>query len=217
MVKPNGSSRVVGPAAAAEDAGTRERILAAAHQVFLRRGTAAARTQEIADEAGVNKALLHYYFGTKAALADAVFQRAAADFLPRFLRPIADPSLPLADKVRLAVREHIDFHRAHPYLAGYVIAEANADPDRIRRLLPAGHRPPLAVLQAQLDAEAAAGRLRPIAVESFLVNLISLLVMPFALRPMLDIQLGLRGAAFEAMLDARRETLADFFLAGLRP
>ena len=40
------------------------------------RARRASRTQEIADEAGVNKALVHYYFGTKAALADAIFERA---------------------------------------------------------------------------------------------------------------------------------------------
>jgi AcrR family transcriptional regulator len=46
------------------DQETRGKILDAAHTVFLRKGTAGSRTQEIADEAGVNKALVHYYFGT---------------------------------------------------------------------------------------------------------------------------------------------------------
>src|SRR5205809_116474 len=52
---------------------TESRILDAAHAVFLRSGTAGARMQEIADEAGVNKALLHYYFRNKERLAGAVF------------------------------------------------------------------------------------------------------------------------------------------------
>src|SRR5215470_18834221 len=61
---------------------TEQRILDAAHAVFVRRGTAGARMQEIAREAGVNQALLHYYFRTKDQLARAAFARAAAEFLP---------------------------------------------------------------------------------------------------------------------------------------
>src|SRR6478672_10679750 len=68
------------------DSDTERRILDAAHVVFLRRGTAGARTQEIAKEAGVNSALLHYYFRSKARLAEAVFQRAAGQLLPAIVR-----------------------------------------------------------------------------------------------------------------------------------
>ena len=57
---------------------TEQRILDAAHAVFVRRGTAGARMQEIAAEAGVNQALLHYYFRSKEQLSQAVFERAAA-------------------------------------------------------------------------------------------------------------------------------------------
>ncbi|HEY9013546.1 MAG TPA: TetR/AcrR family transcriptional regulator, partial [Gemmatimonadales bacterium] len=84
MVKPSGStvrSKNSTPPPP-DDRETRERILDAAHAVFLRKGTAGSRTQEIADDAGVNKALVHYYFGTKAALADAVFERELATLAP---------------------------------------------------------------------------------------------------------------------------------------
>src|SRR3954464_12326735 len=68
------------------DGATEQRILDAAHAVFVRHGTAGARTQEIAKEAGVNSALLHYYFRTKERLAEAVFQRAAAQLMPAVIR-----------------------------------------------------------------------------------------------------------------------------------
>src|SRR5258705_12114381 len=76
------------------DRDTEQRILDAAHVVFLRRGSAGARTQEIAREAGVNSALLHYYFRTKDRLAQAVFQRAAMQLMPAVIRrpgPGAEP------------------------------------------------------------------------------------------------------------------------------
>src|SRR5947207_10587678 len=67
---------------AARDGDTEQRILDAAHAVFVRRGTAGARMQEIAGEAGVNQALLHYYFRSKEQLARAAFEGAASQLLP---------------------------------------------------------------------------------------------------------------------------------------
>ena len=71
------------------DGNTEQRILDAAHAVFLRRGTAGARMQDIATEAGVNQALLHYYFRSKERLAEAVFRRAARQLLPAVIEVMA--------------------------------------------------------------------------------------------------------------------------------
>ena len=72
-------------------------------------------------------------------------------------------------------------------------------------------------LQTALDAEAAAGQLRPIRAEDFIVNLVSLVVFPFAARPMLEFMLGFETGDFEGFIERRRDTLADFFLHALRP
>src|SRR5260221_3636388 len=72
-----------------KDGDTEGRILDAAHAVFVRRGTAGARMQEIAAEAGVNQALLHYYFRSKEQLAHAAFARAASQFLPAIVDVMA--------------------------------------------------------------------------------------------------------------------------------
>ncbi|TFH46253.1 MAG: TetR/AcrR family transcriptional regulator, partial [Bacteroidia bacterium] len=53
---------------------TEEKIFNAATAVFEEKGFAAARMKEIADKAGINKALLHYYFHSKDQLFKAVFQ-----------------------------------------------------------------------------------------------------------------------------------------------
>src|SRR5438477_1913859 len=83
---------------ARRDGDTEHRILDAAHAVFLRRGTAGARMQEIAAEAGVNQALLHYYFRTKDRLSKAAFERAAAQFMPAAIRVLASDA-PIEAKV----------------------------------------------------------------------------------------------------------------------
>src|SRR6266567_3763084 len=88
----------VRPRASASDGETEKRILDAARAVFIRRGTAGARMQEIAKEAGVNQALLHYYFRSKERLSTAVFQQFAARVFPAVLHTLAGDE-PLDDKI----------------------------------------------------------------------------------------------------------------------
>ncbi len=201
---------------------TEVQILEAARRVFLRRGTAGARTQEIADEAGVNKALLHYYFRTKERLAEAVFLRAAQTLFPRMLQTLAS-DLPLREKLQRAVEVEIDMLSKNPYLPGYIIAEFQYQPDRLRTLLdevlPVGriHHTVLGKLQEQLDAEAEAGQLRPTRAEDFLVALIAQLIFPYAAAPMLEAALGLDAEAREQMMERRREDLAETLLRSLTP
>jgi TetR/AcrR family transcriptional regulator len=220
MVKPNGStkgSKRSGPAAK-PDLETRERILEAAHRVFLRKGTASSRTQEIAAEAGINKALVHYYFGTKAALADAIFERALGTLLPKIFGILADPDRSIEEKVRAIVQEQIEFQSARPYFAGYLVSELHAQPDRIARLMiRRGGRIPLDVLQKQLRDGAKAGRFRPMSGEQFVASMMGLLIFPFAIRPALQELLGLDDARWRAFIEERRRLLPDFFMAGLRP
>lgn len=207
----------------APDGETEKRILDAAHAVFLRRGTAGARMQEIAREAGVNSALLHYYFRSKERLAEAVFQRAATQLLPNLIRILASEA-ELDDKVTQVVELELTHLSKTPYLPGYVISELTHHPQRAQQLFAsaAGMAPPevgalvLARLQAQIDERVRAGRMHPIAPEQFAINLIALCIFPFAAKPLLTTLLGLDDAGFAGFIDRRRRELAPFFLRALR-
>jgi AcrR family transcriptional regulator len=226
MVKPKSSSNRFNPARPGARRGrpgpradqeTRDRILAAAHTVFLRKGTAGSRTQEIAAEAGVNKALVHYYFGTKAALADAIFERALGEIAPKIFGILSDPARTIEQKIPAIVREQIAFHSERPYFAGYMVSELHAEPDRIVRLMARRGPIPLDVLRRQLREAAAAGTLRRISAEQFVANMMGLLIFPFAIRLALRQLLALDEAGWRAFLDDRRRILPEFILAGLRP
>ena len=209
---------------AQRDGDTEQRILDAAHVVFLRTGTAGARTHEIAKEAGVNSALLHYYFRSKGRLAEAVFHRAAGQLMPAVVGvAMSDRSLP--DKVRAIVEIEIDRLSRTPYLPAYIISELAHHPERISQLISAltGSQPEalgrklLRIVDEQITAEVRAGRMRPISPEQFMVNLLSLCIFPFAARPMITALMGLDDKAFARFIRERRETLPDFFLNALRP
>jgi AcrR family transcriptional regulator len=215
MIKSSSQSR---------DRDTEQRILDAAHRVFLRRGTAGARTQEIAKEAGVNSALLHYYFRTKARLADAVFERAATQLLPAVVRILAS-NAELDEKVAQVVDLELTQLLTTPYLPGYIISELTHHPERAGQLFSsaAGLTPRevgarvFAVLRKQIDARVRAGRMHPIAPEQFMVNLMALCVFPFAARPLVEALLGLDRRGFDQFISQRRTELAPFFLRALRP
>ncbi|MBX6330306.1 MAG: TetR/AcrR family transcriptional regulator [Gemmatimonadaceae bacterium] len=215
-------SREAPPPAA--DGDTEQRILEAAHRVFVRRGTAGARMQEIAAEAGVNHALLHYYFRSKAALARAVFQTVARRLLPPVMAALGSDA-PIEEKVEQVIHLEIDHLSQHPFLPAYLIGELHHDPQRARELAtaalqadPAQVRPRvMATLRRQIAEAVRAGTMRPITPEQFTVNLLSLCIFPFAARPMLTTMLGLDQKAYERFIAQRRAELPAFFLRALRP
>lgn len=222
MIKPSSQRRDT--RAAAPELRTEARILDAAHAVFMRRGTAGARMQEIAKEAGVNSALLHYYFRSKERLSEAVFRRAAEDLLPAVIQILGDDRS-LEEKVEAVVGVELTRLLATPFLPAYVLSELTHHPGRLRHFVSAvtgmvpedvGRRL-LPVLQAQIDARVRAGTMSPIEPQQFVVNLLSLCIFPFAARPMLSAVLGLDEAGFERFIARRRRELPQFFLKGLRP
>jgi AcrR family transcriptional regulator len=206
------------------DESTEQRILDAAHAVFIRSGTAGARTQEIAKEAGVNSALLHYYFRSKERLAEAVFTRAAGQLLPAVIRILASDAA-LEDKVDQVVQTELLHLAKAPYLPGYILSELAHHPERAGQLVSAvtGMVPAeigmrvSAVLGRQIDERVRAGRMHQIAPDQFIVNLLSMCVFPFAARPMLMALLGFDQTGFDRFIDRRRKELAPFFLRALRP
>ncbi|MEO7103378.1 MAG: TetR family transcriptional regulator [Gemmatimonadaceae bacterium] len=209
---------------AKRDSGTEARILEAARAVFVRSGTGGARMQEIAAEAGVNQALLHYYFRSKDQLAQAVFRELGTRIVPSILGAFASDDS-LDRKIERFVHAYIDAVRESPFIPGYILAELHFNPERLTTLAEqiTGSDPANAMrsfverLRVDLNQQAAIGAMRSIAPEQFLVNLIALCVFPFAARPVLRLLLGQDDDAFSRFLDERRAELPDFILNALRP
>lgn len=207
-----------------ETSDTEASILEAARRVFVRRGTAGARMQQIADEAGVNKALLHYYFDDKSTLSAAVFQEAARSLFPRVLKVLGSGAS-LEEKVERVVRIELEHLSRNPFLPGYILTELHSQPDRAEELIAslAGERAKslvprvLETLRAQLEERAREGTLRAIDPRQFVVNLISLCIFPFAAAPMLETLLGLDEREFRRFIQRRKEILPTLFFRGLRP
>ena len=208
----------------AREAATEERILDAARVVFLRDGTAGARMQEIAAEAGVNQALLHYYFRSKERLSTAVFQQVASRIFPALAQTLgAETSLD--EKIDQLIGIYLENLLRNQFVPGYVISELHHHPERVQQLLAGamGADPQvvmpalLKTLERQINERVRNGTMRPIKPQQFVMNLISLCVFPFAARPMLSIIFGMDDAAFVRFIEQRKKELPDFFRRALRP
>ncbi len=180
--------------------------------------------QEIAAEAGVNQALLHYYFRSKDQLSAAVFGQMASRLMPALLEVIsADASLD--SKIERIVAIYHENLTRNPFLPGYVLSELHHHPERIQQVLgkigggdPREMIAPVFLrLNEQIRTEVDAGRMRPITAREFVVNLVSLCIFPFAARPMLSMMLGLDDATFPTFIEERQRTLAAFYRNALRP
>lgn len=206
------------------DHDTEQRILDAAHLVFLRRGTAGARMQEIADEAGVNKALLHYYFRSKERLAAAVFERVARRLFGPLLA-ILGSDASIEEKIERLVDHYLLTLSDSPYLPGYVLSELNHQPDRIFRLVELVTGLPVdgfgvrvfGKLGEQIDDRVRAGLMRPITAPQLAINVLSLCLFPFAAQPLVRVCFGWDEEGFAAFIAERRRELPAFVLNALRP
>ncbi len=210
MVKPSGKAKT----------DTKTRILDAADEIFVRRGIDGARMQEIADQAGVNKALLHYHFRTKADLARAVWLRIASSFVPGILQMLAS-DLSLDEKIDRFVDAYHTRLSRHPYLLPYVISEAARHPDLVDNFYsPERRQAALGMinkLREQLDDIVAARQIAPVSAEQFFTTLAGSCLYPFAARPMISEALGLSPAEFDGFMDRRRQELPAFLKRALQP
>ena len=208
----------------AKDSDTENRILTAARTVFIRRGTSGARMQEIAEEAGVNQALLHYHFRSKERLSEAVFSEAATRMFPMVIQILgSDESI--SKKVEGIVATYIDNMSRSPFLPGYLISELHHHPERVPQLIKGvagievstALKPVLEKLNRQISGEVKAGRMRRISAQQFMANLISLCVFPFAAQPMLRAAFGLDEDGFVKFIATRRKELPQFIMNAITP
>jgi len=149
---------------------TEEKIFNAARIIFQKKGFAGARMQEIADEAGINKAMLHYCFKNKELLFKAVFMNAFGQLAPQ-INEIFNSEESVFDKIKKFTHSYISFVIHNPYLPQFVIQEMNNNPAFVMSFLNNENRPNPTLLVAQIEKEIAAGIIKPINPKQLLMDI----------------------------------------------
>jgi AcrR family transcriptional regulator len=194
---------------------TEEKIFEAATDVFIDKGMDGARMQDIASHAGINKALLHYYYRTKDQLFNAVFEMLAARILKKFA-PVFDENLSLEAKIRFFFKEHITFLQENPKLPVFILNEINRNPARIKMLLKNIHFESLwQQLYNQHKKELDKYNITEENLPQLMVSIASLSVFPFAARGIIEGILGKVGVDFDDYIEKRKEFAADFVIRAI--
>jgi TetR/AcrR family transcriptional regulator len=198
-----------------KDSSTEERILAAAQKVFINKGMAGARTQDIADEAGINKALLHYYFKSKEQLFETIFNRISQGFWQQITGTF-ESDLPLFTKIETFCSLYIDKIIENPYIPLFVLHEINQRPAGYVKKLFRGNPPNPGKFMEQVKQEIAAGIIRPIHPVHLLMNMLSMCVFPFVAKPMLMTVTNFSESEYRAFMEQRKNEIPKFIIESIK-
>ena len=195
---------------------TEKIILEAARQVFIRKGFDGARMQEIADEANINKALLHYYFRSKDKLFMAIFVEVIQSFILTSVKLIQNPGHSVFDKIRLFVEKYISLIQENPYLPGFILNELNQRPDRLVGIFKRSGLE-LDYFYSQIEKEVKEGKIEPVEPEHLLVNMISMCIFPFVGKPLINtIILSGSEKDFNLFMEERKKTIPEFIINSIK-
>ena len=190
-------------------------ILNAAKSVFIKKGMDGARMQEIADEAGINKALLHYYYRSKQQLFEAVFFNAFSLLAPQLNYILNDDST-VKEKITKFSHDYISFVSQHPYLPNFVIQEINRDPDFPIKLKGNSNFPNLEKFKKQINEEVKNGLIKPIKAEQLFINILSLCVFPFVGSPLIKTIGNIDDRQFNELIEERKTHVANFIINSIK-
>jgi len=195
---------------------TEEQILNAATNVFQHKGMDGARMQEIADTAGINKAMLHYYYRSKQKLFEAVFKSAINLMAPKIIK-IIETDEHLFDKIRNFTDKYITFISKHSFIPAFIIQELNRDPDMIEDIIISKFENSVKEkLVAQIEELIDKGEIRPIKPEQLLVNIVSLSIFPFIAKPLLSAVLQKDEKQYKQLINERKTHVAEFVINAIK-
>jgi len=190
---------------------TEEKIKEAARKVFMKKGYAATRTRDIAEEAGINLALLNYYFRSKEKLFNHVMKEKMQQFFGVLLPVINDPSTKLEIKIELIVSNYIDTLSENPDLPLFVLSEMKDDADHLPDILPVEKLTPKVSFIKQLQEK------RPdIHPAHFLMNILGMTLFPFIARPAFGVIGILNKNDFKTIIEERKKLIPVWVKAALK-
>lgn len=191
------------------DTSTEQKILDAARTLFLKKGYANTRTRDIALEAGINLALLNYYYRSKEKLFEIIMMENLQSFLAQ-IRGFLQSDIPLEAKVDRFASEYIDLLLRQPELPLFILSELRNHPEHFIRKTGLGDL--IKNLGIYQEVQALKGKeplkFHPI---NLFMNLASMTIFPFMARPIVQALSGTDESEFRAMMEARKKLIPAWF------
>jgi TetR/AcrR family transcriptional regulator len=185
------------------EAQTEKLIKDKAREIFFQKGRLNATTQEIADEAGVNRALIHYYFRSREQLLEVVFKEAVAETRNK-ISAIFDSSKSFKKKISEYLDVFIDRNINYPYIQNFIVTEINQNPETEKDYFHQKRENLKKNLLPQLNNEIKKGNIAPIKLEHFITNLMSMCSYPLVAKPIIQGMFGFDEKAYKNFLKERK-------------
>jgi len=190
-----------------ENAQTEQVIKDMAKKLIFQDGILKATTQQIADEAGVNRALIHYYFRSREQLLDTLLTEAITERRTRLREIFNAPN----DSFKLKISKVLDLLMAHaadyPYLENFIVSEVAHQPDKVKVFCFKDKDKNDSIFRAQLQEEIEKGTLQPITKEHFMINLISMCHYPVLSKPILQTIHGMSEPEYKRFMQERKRVI----------
>jgi AcrR family transcriptional regulator len=190
-----------------ESLSTEEKIKSAASAVFTRKGYAATRTRDIAEEAGMNLALLNYYFRSKEKLFDIVMMEKMTKFFGVVWFVLENKSMTLEEKTATIVENYIDLLSENPDLPLFILSEIRMNPAQF------ASRFPLASVLGSDFMKQIKKQHKGFHPLQFMMNLLGLVVFPFVMKPVLEQTKLLTEKEFRAQMAVRKKMIPKWVKA----
>jgi AcrR family transcriptional regulator len=180
------------------DLSTEEKIKSAARIVFTKKGYAATRTRDIAEEAGINLALLNYYFRSKEKLFELVMMEKMEKFFGTIAPLLNDTDLALEQKITAIAEKYIQLLTENPDIPVFILSEIRTSPEQFANKLPINR-----LFESHFFKQLQERRPDLSPIHTFL-NLMGLSVFPFVMKPVLQMAGVLNEKTFQARMDERK-------------
>jgi len=164
-----------------ESQNTEQTLLKAAEKLFIEKGFDGAKMTDIARLAGVNHALLHYYFRTKENLFNKVFEQIATQMVG-FFNIAFEGEAPFFEKLKRAIESHFDGLVERVNLPMFIFREVIQEKEKkdyfLGQIFPTAKRI-LAKIHSDIKREMKKGTIRPVKAQDVLLNIAALNVFSF--------------------------------------
>ena len=195
---------------------TEQKIFNAATELFLEKGVDRTSVREIATKAGINLALMNYYFRSKENLFDAIFSQLVKKNTKKLIK-ILDSDLGLEEKLRQYVGVYIDMLSENPLLVSFVMSILHRSRERITEMKAISSLYSTDSFAKQIIDESKSGRIRRTDPTQLYVDMLSLIAFPFAIKSLVMDKRSFTEEEFAEFIQDRRQRIPDMLIASLKP
>ena len=198
------------------DTSTEEKIKEAARVVFLKKGYAATRTRDIAEEAGINLALLNYYFRSKEKLFGIIMLETFMGFMQTMATVLNDEKSSLEKKVEMIAFNYVDFIAKEPNIPIFILSEMRNNVNGLLEKLPIKQIVMDSMFFKQHQQAVEKGKITEPNPLHFLMNLLGLVVFPFIAQPLIQGVSGTTNKEFNQLMQERKKLIPIWIKAMMK-